>query len=163
MKAIRRRRSRCTSRPAAAADRFDEVDLATLARLGRGECLIAMGEVARGVSLLDDVMLAVTSGEVGPIVVGIAYCASIESFHRIYDLRRAQGWTEAMNRWREAHPDMVPYRGQCLVYRADLMRFHGEWPEAAAEVRRARGVAPSPAPRAGRRRCVLSSRPSCCD
>ena len=64
----RRPPSRCTSEAAEIADRFHEADLATIARLGRGESLIALGEIERGVALLDDSMLAVTSGEVGPVV-----------------------------------------------------------------------------------------------
>ena len=135
----------------AIAERFHEVDLATLSRLGRGQSLIALGEVARGVAYLDDAMLAVTSGEAGPVVTGIVYCASIEAFHRIYDLRRAQGWTEALERWRAEEPDLVPFRGRCLVYRAELMRFHGDWPSATAEVRLAEEalLRPPPEPAAG--------------
>jgi len=131
--------------------RFDEVDLATLARLGRGRSLIVMGEVERGVALLDDAMLAVTSGEVGPVVIGIVYCGSIEAFREIYDVRRAQDWTEALTRWCAEQPDMIPFRGTCLVFRADLMRFHGAWAEATDEARRAEGVLlrPPPVPAAG--------------
>ncbi len=138
-------------RAAEIADRFNEVDLATIARVGRGESLIALGEVERGVALLDDAMLAVTSGEVGPVWTGIVYCASIEAFHRIYDLRRAQGWTEALTRWCAEQPDLAPFRGRCLVYRADLMRFHGAWPEATEEVRRAESwlLRPPPSPAVG--------------
>ncbi len=138
-------------RAAAIAERFQEVDLATLSRLGRGQSLIALGEVARGVAYLDDAMLAVTSGEAGPVVTGIVYCASIEAFHRIYDLRRAQGWTEALTRWRAEEPDLVPFGGRCLVYRAELMRFHGDWSSAAAEVRLAQEalLRPPPEPAAG--------------
>lgn len=133
------------------AERFGEVDLATVARLGRGDCLIALGEIERGVALLDDSMLAVTSGEVGPVWTGIVYCASIEAFRRIYDLRRAQGWTEALTRWCAEQPDLAPFRGRCLVYRADLMRFHGAWPEATEEVHRAEAwlLRPPPVPAVG--------------
>ncbi|HET9346879.1 MAG TPA: response regulator transcription factor [Candidatus Limnocylindrales bacterium] len=136
---------------AGVAERFHEADLATLSRLGRGQSLIAMGEVERGVAFLDDAMLAVTSGEVGPVVIGIVYCASIEAFHRIYDLRRAQGWTDALSRWQAEHPDLVPFRGRCLVFRAELMRFHGDWPSATAEVRLAEEtlLRPPPEPAAG--------------
>jgi ATP/maltotriose-dependent transcriptional regulator MalT len=136
---------------AAAADRFDEVDLATLARVGRGRCLIVLGEIDRGVALLDDAMLAVTSGEVGPVVVGIAYCSAIEAFREIYDLQRGQGWTDALTRWCAQQPDLVPFRGACLVYRADLMRLHGAWDEATAESRRAKELLlrPPPAAQAG--------------
>ncbi|HLO34646.1 MAG TPA: LuxR C-terminal-related transcriptional regulator, partial [Candidatus Deferrimicrobium sp.] len=126
-------------------------DLATLARLGRGQSLLAMGEIDRGVAFLDDAMLAVTAGEVGPVVTGIVYCASIEAFHRIYDLRRAQGWTEALTRWRAEQPDLVPFRGRCMVYRAELMRFHGDWPSATTEVRLAEEslLRPPPEPSVG--------------
>ncbi|HEY7130817.1 MAG TPA: response regulator transcription factor [Candidatus Limnocylindrales bacterium] len=133
------------------ADRFGETDLATLSRLGRGQSLIAVGELERGVAFLDDAMLAVTSGDVSPVVTGIVYCASIEAFHGIYDLRRAQGWTDAMTRWRAEQPELGAYRGRCLVYRAELMRIHGDWTAASAEVRRAEEwlLRPPPEPAAG--------------
>lgn len=136
---------------AACAERFGEVDLATMARLGRGQALLSMGEVERGVAFLDDAMLAVTAGQVGPVVTGIVYCASIEAFHRIYDLRRAQGWTEALTRWRESQPDLVPYRGRCLVFRAELMRLRGDWASARAEVQLAEEwlLRPPPEPSVG--------------
>jgi DNA-binding CsgD family transcriptional regulator len=136
---------------AAIADRFAERDLAEMARLGRGRCLMRLGQIERGVALLDDAMLAVTSGEVGPVTVGIVYCAAIEAYNEIFDLRRAQGWTEALDRWCAEHPDLAPFRGRCLVFRADLMRFHGSWPEADVEVQRAEAwlLRPPPEPAVG--------------
>jgi len=131
---------------AAYADRFADADLATMARLGRGLALIDLSEVARGVALLDEAMLAVTADEVGPVIVGIVYCASIEAFHTIFDMRRAQEWTDALTRWCASQPDLVPFRGRCLVYRAELMRFHGAWPEAIDEARRAQEWLSRPPP-----------------
>ena len=131
---------------AAIAGRFGDRDLATMARLGRGRSLIGLGEVEKGVALLDEAMLAVTAGEVGPIVAGIVYCASIEAFHQIFDLRRAQLWTEELTRWCASQPDLVPFRGRCLVYRAELMRLHGAWPEAGDEARRAQEWLSRPPP-----------------
>ncbi len=128
------------------ADRFGDPDLATLSRLGRGRALMGLGEVTRGVALLDEAMVAVTSDEVSPVVVGIVYCASIEAFQEIFDLRRAQEWTAALGAWCDAQPDLVPFRGRCLVYRADLMRFHGAWTEAMDEARRAQEWLSRPPP-----------------
>ena len=134
---------------AAIADRFDDRDLATLGRLGRGQSLIAMNEVQRGVPLLDEAMNAVIAGEISPIVSGIVYCAVIEACHQLYDLRRAQEWTSALTRWLDSQPDLVPFRGNCLNYRAELMRLHGAWQEASAEAERAREWLSRPPPEPG--------------
>jgi DNA-binding NarL/FixJ family response regulator len=131
---------------AAIAARFGDPDLATLGWLGRGKALIDMSEVPRGVALLDEAMVAVTTGEVSPIIVGTVYCASIEAFQAIFDLRRAQEWTDALRAWCDAQPDLVPFRGRCLVYRAELMQLHGAWPEAIDEARRAQELLSRPPP-----------------
>jgi DNA-binding NarL/FixJ family response regulator len=131
---------------AAIAERFGDADLRTFGRLGRGQSLIAMGETRRGVALLDEAMTAVVAGEVSPIASGIVYCATIEACQSMFDLRRAQEWTAALERWWQSQPDMVPFRGNCLVYRAELMRFHGAWGEATDEAERAREWLSRPPP-----------------
>jgi ATP/maltotriose-dependent transcriptional regulator MalT len=95
--------------------------------------LIRLGQLDEGRSLLDEVPVAVTSGEVQPAHVGLMYCAVIEVYHEIWDFRRAQEWTDALTRWCESQPDLVPYRGNCLVHRAEIMQLHGAWPDALAQ------------------------------
>jgi DNA-binding CsgD family transcriptional regulator/tetratricopeptide (TPR) repeat protein len=115
------------------ADRFADRDLLALARLGQGQALVKGGETSRGLALLDEAMIAITAGEVGATVAGIVFCAVIETCRDAFDVRRAQEWTEAMTRWCATQPDLVPYRGQCSVYRAEVLRLHGRWEEALDE------------------------------
>ena len=128
---------------AAIAERFGDIDLAMFGRLGRGGALIALGERDRGIRLLDEAMAGVTAGEVSPSVAGMVYCATIEDCYALFDIRRAQEWTSALTDWCAAHPDLV-FRGRCLIFRAELMRFHGDWTTAADEVQRARLVLAGP-------------------
>lgn len=118
------------SQAAEIAERFGDRDLIALARHGRGRVLIRMGEIRDGLHLLDEAMAAIDAGELSPLVVGDVYCSVIEGCLEVFDFRRAQEWTAALARWCAAQPDLVPYRGQCLVRRAEILQLHGAWPEA---------------------------------
>ncbi len=119
------------------ASRFDDVDARALTQLGVGQATILSGQVADGLALLDEVMLSVEAGAVSPQPAGIIYCAVISVCHLVSDLRRAHAWTDALSAWCERQPDLVPFRGQCLVHRAELMALHGAWDDALREADRA--------------------------
>ena len=82
-------------------------------------------------------MVAVTAGELSPIVSGLVYCGVIVGCQGAYELRRAQEWTTALARWCDEQPDMVSFTGTCQVHRAEILELHGAWRDALEEARQA--------------------------
>ena len=128
------------SQAAAIAAHFDDPDLASLARHGRGRALIHLGNIAGGVALLDEAMVAVIAGAVAPILAGDIYCSVLEACQDTFDLRRAYEWTASLAQWCASQPDLVRYRGECLLYRAEVMQLRGNWDQAAQDARNACGL-----------------------
>jgi DNA-binding NarL/FixJ family response regulator len=125
------------SQAAEIAERFGSRDLMAMARHGQGRTLLGLNQVREGLSLLDEVMVAVSSGEIAPIVAGAVYCSVISACHDMFDMRRAQEWTTALQGWCASHPDTVPFRGHCLIRRSELLQLHGEWRDALSEAQQA--------------------------
>ena len=121
----------------AIARRFADADLLAMAGHGRGRALIRLDRPAEGIEQLDEVMVAVATREVSPLIVGNLYCGVLEACQEVFDLHRAREWTATLSRWCEDQPDLVPYRGPCLVHRVELMRLHGDWEGALEEARQA--------------------------
>lgn len=117
-------------------ERFGDADLTALGRIGLGETFIHLGDSARGVPLLDEVMASVFADELSPMVIGLVYCALIACCQQTFDLRRAREWTMAFTSWCESQPELVPFRGECVVYRVELLQLRGAWPTALEEARR---------------------------
>ena len=128
-------------------ERFGDRDLTTLALQGQGRSLIRQGETDRGLRLLDEAMLAVTTGEISPLTIGGVYCSVLDACGEIFDFERAQEWTLALERWCERQPDLVPYRGHCLVRRSELLQILGFWNDAFQWAQRATAALALPAPK----------------
>jgi ATP/maltotriose-dependent transcriptional regulator MalT len=121
----------------AIGERFQDADLTAAARHLQGRASLYQGQVAPGLKLLDETMLAVVAGELSPIMTGLMYCSVIEACREVYELRRAREWTFALSRWCEEQSEMVAFTGVCLVHRAEILQLHGAWPEALEEAGRA--------------------------
>jgi ATP/maltotriose-dependent transcriptional regulator MalT len=122
-----------------------DLDLMALGVLGQGQAALVAGDLDQGMHLLDEVMVSVMTGEVSPIPAGIVYCAVIEACMDVFDLRRAAAWTDALDAWCGAEADLVPYRGQCLVHRSQVLQAHGAWDDAIAQADLARARLAEPA------------------
>jgi ATP/maltotriose-dependent transcriptional regulator MalT len=122
----------------ATGTRYRDATLTALANVCFAHMHLLNGEIEPGLELFDQVMASVTAGDVQPQTAGIMYCATIVACQEVFDVRRAHEWTRALSRWCELQQDLVPYRGQCLVHRAQLMQLKGMWPDALQEVLAAR-------------------------
>lgn len=117
--------------------RFGDADLFALAAAGQGYMLLKQGRVKEGLGLLDEAMVAATTGELSPIPIGLVYCGVILACQEVYEVGRAREWTAALTRWCADQPDLVAFTGRCLVHRAEIMQLEGAWPDALEEARRA--------------------------
>jgi DNA-binding CsgD family transcriptional regulator len=117
--------------------RFNDPTAMSLSRVALGQAYILTGRVGEGLALLDEAMVSVSSGEVSPLMAGIAYCAVITTCQELFDLRRAREWTTALTRWCDAQQGLVPFRGNCLVHRCEIFQLQGQWQNADEEAQRA--------------------------
>jgi len=127
---------------------FSDKDLMALALQGQGRSLIRKGQIEQGLVLLDEAMIAVTAGEVTPLNAGGVFCSVLDACGEVFDLQRAQEWSIALKTWCDSQPDIMPYRGHCLIRRAELLHLHGSWSEAFDEAKRACECLSLPSPRA---------------
>ncbi len=129
-------------RATALAQEHDDSEALAVSVLSHGQALVQMRRVKEGIALLDEAMVAVTSGAVSPIMAGVIYCAVILTCESVHDLHRAHEWTVALDQWCGEQSELVAFRGQCLVHRSELLQFKGDWSGALEEARRASELLP---------------------
>jgi DNA-binding CsgD family transcriptional regulator len=125
-------------RAAVLAQQGGDPDNFVLANLARGNCLLQLDRTDEAVVALDEAMVHVTADRVSPQVIGLAYCSVIAACMMRFDVGRASEWTRALSGWCDAQSGLVPYRGVCLVHRAELLQLRGSWDEAIGQARQAR-------------------------
>lgn len=129
---------------AAIGERCGDVDLVACARHQQGRIRLRQGKVEVGLALLDETMIAVTAGQLSPLVTGLMYCSVIGACQQVYAIDRSREWTAALARWCEGQRDMVAFAGVCQVHRAEILQLQGAWPDAIEAAQnacaRARGI-----------------------
>jgi DNA-binding NarL/FixJ family response regulator len=111
-------------------ERFGDLDLAWLARDDQARALLNLGRVEEGLRLVDEAMIATTSGELSPIVTGIMYCNSLAFCQDALEVVHAREWMLALVRWCDSQPAMVEHNGLCQVHRAEILELGGAWSDA---------------------------------
>jgi hypothetical protein len=136
-------------------ERFGDRDLVAIGLMEQGHALVRLGRTGDGLRLVDETMVAVSTGELSPIVAGIVYCNTIAFCRDVCEVRRAREWTAALTEWCEQQPEMVAHNGLCLVHRAEIMTVGGAWPSALEELHRPRRAVPAGVPEQGARSDTL--------
>jgi DNA-binding CsgD family transcriptional regulator len=121
------------ARAVALARRTGEADVVPLALNVHGRALLRMGQVREGLAVLDEAMMEIVGGSITAPAAGVVYCSVIGACDEAFDFRRAQEWTQALSSWCDEQSGMVTFTGECLVRRAAIKQFRGEWQEALAE------------------------------
>jgi class 3 adenylate cyclase len=123
-------------RALAFAARTGDRDLYGMSLHDKGNALCLLGNVADGLALLDEAMVAVVGGELEPAAAGYVYCGMIGICSKLGDYRRAAEWTEATLRWCERQ-SVPAFPGVCRVHKAELLRLRGSLTKAEEEARMA--------------------------
>jgi class 3 adenylate cyclase len=114
------------------ATRLGDGDLAARELQEQGKLLVAKGEVAEGLSLLEDAAMTAVSGALGPYATGDIFCTAIDACRRLADYGRASEWTDAAHDWCDRQ-GILGFPGVCRVYRAGILRLRGALTDAARE------------------------------
>ncbi|HEV8571575.1 MAG TPA: adenylate/guanylate cyclase domain-containing protein [Actinomycetota bacterium] len=118
------------------ASRTGDHNLQGMSLHDKGHSLCLLGRVAEGTALMDEAMVSVVGGELGPEAAGYVYCGMIGICSKLGDYGRAAEWTEATLRWCERQ-SVPAFPGVCRVHKAELMRLHGSLTKAEEEARMA--------------------------
>ena len=76
---------------------------------------MADDEVAAGLALLDEAMVAVVAGELTPMFTGLVYCTAIANYHRMFAFDRAREWTSAFDDWCKSQPQVAVFSSVTIL------------------------------------------------
>jgi tetratricopeptide (TPR) repeat protein len=103
-----------------------------IGRVAEARLLILDGDVQQGLALLDEVGVAIVSGDLDPLSTGVVYCELVCALQGVAQYDMAEEWTEAMERWCETNA-IGSLHGRCRVHRAEILRLRGSSNEAESQ------------------------------
>ncbi len=110
--------------------------LVTASLVAEGRALAKLGNVAKGLAILDEAMLEVVSGQLPPDWAGNLYCHMMAACHELGDVRRLAHWMDATTKWLDSLPAAVLFAGICRVHRSQVMLVLGDWDGSEIEAER---------------------------
>ncbi|HEU4680768.1 MAG TPA: hypothetical protein VFS51_03425, partial [Gemmatimonadales bacterium] len=116
------------------ARKVGPADMEMLGVALEGLAMVTAGEVAEGMSRLDEATAAAMAGELSdPNMIGTACCYLIRACEQVHDYDRAAQWCERVRefcrRWK-----FTGLFSACRIQYASLLTLRGEWAEAELEI-----------------------------
>jgi DNA-binding CsgD family transcriptional regulator len=116
----------------AIARRYGDADLEFEAISLLGESHVATGRIEEGMLLLDQAMAAIAGGEISDHkVIGEIYCRLLSACEKAMDVRRAEEWFAAVDRYVVWSAFVRP---TCRTHLGGILVAVGRWPEAEEEL-----------------------------
>ncbi|QDH10728.1 LuxR family transcriptional regulator [Nocardioides dongxiaopingii] len=132
--------ARCAREAVAIARRTRDTDLEVFATSLLGRAEVAAGHPVRGMALLEEAMVAATSGRVrNTHTLGEAYCNLVMACADAGDWERATEWCEHVDAFART-VGAAPLVGACRAVHADVLLTTGHWSEAEAALESALDV-----------------------
>jgi DNA-binding CsgD family transcriptional regulator len=118
--------------------RHRENDLVAFAQHSQGRALLRLERLDEGLAVLDEVFVEVfPAGLTSPVLTGLVACSVVEGCQQVGAFDRAGEWTAALSAWCDEQPELVPFSGECLVHRAEVLLRRGHWHDSLSEARSA--------------------------
>jgi ATP/maltotriose-dependent transcriptional regulator MalT len=111
----------------AIAERSQDGELMALSQNLLARALLRSGQLEQGFAALDESMLLLREGQVSPLVLGVTYCGVIATCQRVFAFDRARLWTQTLENWCAAQPEMAAFQGQCQVHQSEVSLWAGHW------------------------------------
>lgn len=116
------------------ASRLSDPGLRSLTLVLGGLAAVRQGRVEAAFAELDEAMLPVLAGEVGPRWSGDVFCIVIHLCYRLGDLARMRTWVEALTRWSGQLSRTFAYVGIGRLHELELAAAHGDWDRVDREL-----------------------------